>query len=357
MVSGVPPDTTIWVLTDGKAGDETQCLGVTSALGVEPTIKRVQPRPPWVWLGPFAKVPPADRPGRAESPIAPPFPDMVIASGRRAAPYVKAIKEASGGRTFTVILKDPRTGRRAADFLWVPAHDRLRGPNVLATLTSPHRISAEVLAAERATLRPQIAALPEPRVAVLIGGPSKDYRYSDADMARLAGQLERLARAGAALMVTVSRRTPPSLTAIVRAALAPSPHLIYDGSGDNPYPAFLAAAEAIVVTADSVNMVGEAAATGAPVLLFEPTGGSAKIRRFLKGLARHGAVRPFTGTLERFSYPPLDATPTITAEIARRYAEHRAAIAPAPEAPLPSPDPISPPDSPSAADAETPRPA
>ena len=87
-------------------------------------------------------MPPADRPDRAGSPIAPPFPDLVIASGRRAAPYVKAIKQASGGRTFTVILKDPRTGGSAADFLWVPAHDRLRGDNVLATLTSPHRISA-----------------------------------------------------------------------------------------------------------------------------------------------------------------------------------------------------------------------
>ncbi|BAR98045.1 hypothetical protein BV133_452 [Blastochloris viridis] len=333
----------MWVLTDGKAGDETQCLGIAAALGVEPVVKRVTPRPPWVWLGAFAKVPPADRPGRPGSPIAPPFPDMVIASGRRAAPYVKAIKQASGGRTFTVILKDPRTGTSAADVLWVPAHDRLRGANVLTTLTSPHRISAAVLAAERAAPRPQIAALPAPRVAVLIGGPSKDYRYTDADMARLAGQIERLARAGAALMVTVSRRTPRSLVAIVRAALAPWPHLLFDGSGDNPYPAFLALADAVVVTADSVNMVGEAAATGAPVLVFEPSGGSRKIRRFLDGLIRYGAVRPFTGVLERFSYIPLDSTPEITAEIARRYRHHCAALAPAPAPP--SPDPISPPQS------------
>ncbi|NJL08158.1 MAG: nucleoside-diphosphate sugar epimerase, partial [Methylacidiphilales bacterium] len=170
MASGIAPQTTVWILTDGKAGDEGQCLGVAAALGVEPQIRRVRPRAPWVWLGPFAPVPPADRPDRPESPIAPPFPDLIIASGRRAAPYVQAVKQASGGHTFTVILKDPRRGRRAADFLWVPAHDRLRGKNVLVTLTSPHRVSAVALAAERAAPRPEIAALPGPRVAVLIGG-------------------------------------------------------------------------------------------------------------------------------------------------------------------------------------------
>ena len=67
-------------------------------------------------------------------------------------------------------------------------------------------------------------------------------------------------------MVTVSRRTPPALTAIVRAALAPRPHLLYDGTRRQPLPRLPGAADAVVVTADSVNMVGEAAATGAPVL-------------------------------------------------------------------------------------------
>ncbi|BBF93914.1 mitochondrial fission ELM1 family protein [Blastochloris tepida] len=339
MAPGIPRDTTVWILTDGKAGDEVQCLGVAAALDVEPQIRRVRPRAPWVWLGPFAPVPPADRPDRAGSPIAPPFPDLVIASGRRAAPYVQAVKQASGGRTFTVILKDPRRGRRAADFLWVPAHDRLRGKNVMVTLTSPHRVSAAALAAERAALRPEIAALPGPRVAVLIGGPSKDYRYSDADSARLGGDLGRLARSGASLMVTTSRRTPPAVTAIVRAQLAPFPHLLYDGQGDNPYLAFLAAADAVVATADSVNMISEAAATGAPIFVFTPTGGSRKIRRFLDGLARHGALKPFAGMLDGTPYQPLDATPEIAAEIARRFEAHCAALAPPPQ-PEPEPEPV-----------------
>jgi mitochondrial fission protein ELM1 len=34
---------------------------------------------------------------------------------------------------------DPRTGTNSADLIWVPEHDRRRGPNVLSTLTAPHR--------------------------------------------------------------------------------------------------------------------------------------------------------------------------------------------------------------------------
>ena len=49
---------------------------------------------------------------------------------------------------------------------------------------------------------------------------------------------------------------------------------LWDGTGDNPYFAFLALADAIVVTEDSVNMVTEAAGTGKPVYVQELSGRS-----------------------------------------------------------------------------------
>jgi uncharacterized protein len=74
-----------WVLTDGKAGDEAQCLGVAERLGLMAEPRHVKPRPPWVWLMPRGPIDPAEAPDRPGSPIAPPFPDICIASGRRAA--------------------------------------------------------------------------------------------------------------------------------------------------------------------------------------------------------------------------------------------------------------------------------
>ena len=112
----------------------------------------------------------------------------------------------------------------------------------------------------------------------------------------------------------------------MREATAGTPRLFWDGEGDNPYPHFLAHADAFIVPADSVNMTGEPCATGKPVYVFEPEGGSAKFTRFHEALRRHGATRPLPERFERletWSYVPLNSSETIAAEIARRWAKRR----------------------------------
>jgi mitochondrial fission protein ELM1 len=316
----------VWVLTDGKAGDEQQCLGVAEALGGTVEIRRVAPRAPFQWMAPYGPIDPSEAPGRPGSPTAPPFPDVLIASGRRAVPYVRHMKRASKGRVFTVFLKDPVTGTRTADLIWVPEHDALRGPNVVTTLTPPHRITPERLAAARAAPDPRLAPLPRPRVAVLAGGPSKHYGFDAEDAARFLADLAHLAETGAGLMATASRRTPPALRKGLARLVGRCGGFLWDGSGDNPYVALLALADAVVVTADSYNMAGEAAATGAPILVFEPSGGHPKLKRFLAGLEHKGAVQRFTGRLERFAYDPIDSTPTIAEAVRDGLARHRRAL-------------------------------
>lgn len=320
------PDLTAWVLTDGKAGDEQPCIGVAEALGLSPEIRRVAPRPPFSWLMPWGPIDPREAATRAGSPIAPPFPDLVIATGRRAVAYVRAVKAASGGRTFTVILKDPRTGPAAADLIWVPEHDGLRGPNVITTPTSPHRISARRLAEARRDPDPRLAALPGRRVAILAGGDSRHHRFTARDVERFADLVGQLAHGGISLMITPSRRTPAPLRQALAGLAADGRGFFWDGTGENPYVPILALAEAVVVTADSANMVGEAAATGVPVLVFEPSGGHPKLRAFIAALERHGAVKPFAGRLEAATYQPLDSTPRIAEAVLAGLARHRRAL-------------------------------
>ncbi len=80
----------------------------------------------------------------------------------------------------------------------------------------------------------------------------------------------------------------------------------------------LGSADAIVVTADSVSMVSEAAATGKPVHIVELDGGSEKFARFHQAMREAGITRPFNGTLAEWHYPPLDDTARAAAEIRRR---------------------------------------
>jgi hypothetical protein len=123
-------------------------------------------------------------------------------------------------------------------------------------------------------------------------------------------------------MVTPSRRTPSSVLNAVRDAALKNA-FVWDGAGANPYLAILAHAASIIVTGDSVNMVGEALATGKPVQVYEPSGGHRKISAYLDRLEALGAVRRWQGRLETWSTTPINATPMIAAEIARRYRESR----------------------------------
>lgn len=309
---------TVWVLTDGKIGDEGQCIAVAEALGAEPVIRRVAPRALFAAAMPWGGIDPKEAPDKPGSPIAGPFPDLCIASGRRAVPYLRAVKKASGGQTFTVFLKDPRTGTRDADFIWVPEHDRLRGPNVLATTVSPHRFTPEKLAPYRKSPPAPLAALPQPRVAVLVGGRSRDYDFTPADAERFLADLDALS-VHASLMATASRRTPERLAAAVLGLARAKGGYGWDGTGENPYPAMLALADAFVVTADSANMVSEAVSTGKPVFIFEPSlrfGRNARrIRHFIAALEAQGAVRKFQGRLESYAYEPLVSAPKIAAAI------------------------------------------
>ncbi|WP_155912152.1 mitochondrial fission ELM1 family protein [Methylobacterium sp. 77] len=323
------PHVGAWIVTDGKAGDENQCIGIAETLGLDFEIRRVSPRPPFGWLAPWGPIDPRDRPGHRGGALSGPFPEIVIASGRRAVPYLRAIRKATKGRTFTAFLKDPRTGHDTADFIWVPDYDDLRGPNVLTTLTAPHQVTAARLAAARRSPDPRLIGFEKPRVAVLIGGDSRHLSYRAADMKRLLANLTKLSESGSSLMLTVSRRTPAPLRTALHRLVEQKGGFFWDGTGANPYVSMLALADAIVVTSDSANMVGEAVSSGAPVLLFDLPNTYIRHRRLFAGLAMAGALKPFVGRLEDLHYTPLDATPAIAQAMACAYIEHRSRLAPA----------------------------
>lgn len=329
-VTSFPEDArNCWIISDGKAGNLTQCLGVANALGLAPEIKEIRPRGLSRLIAPYGPVSARERFGQPGSQFAAPWPALAIACGRLTTPYIRAIRKASRLKTFTVILLDPKTGANTADLFWVPEHDKRRGANVITTLTSPHRYAPEVIAELRKVMPDDIAALSSPRVAVLIGGPNGDYTYDAQDRERLLQLLRQLSEQRVSLMITCSRRTPPDLVAEIAVATRGSPCIFWEGSGANPYPQFLAHADAFVVTADSVNMVGEACATGKPVHVFFPSGGSAKFARYHSSLAAYGATRPISSAQqmhETWTYAPLYSATVIAAQIVRRYQRRRALL-------------------------------
>lgn len=309
------PDPVCWVISDGKPGMENQCLGLAEAVGLPIVVKRIVTRAPWRWLPPRLWRAPLRAIDRAGDALRPPWPALVIASGRQSVAPAAAIRRVARGRTVCVQIQTPHIDPSRFDLVIVPRHDRLRGENVVRTLGALHRVTTDRLNRAARAFGPRLSALPGPLVAALIGGSNRDYRLTPVAAFDLGRRLGDLARScGGSLAVTVSRRTGAANAAALRDGIgADTPLFFWDGTGENPYFGLLALADVLVVTADSVSMTSEACATGKPVYVASLPGRSDKMGRFHQGLRERGMTRWLEDSIEHWSY----TVPEDTARAAR----------------------------------------
>lgn len=329
------PPIVIWALSDGRAGIEAQAVGLADAIArrrnAQVVVKRIAwkgqlGRLPW-WLNLLPR-----RFMDPSSQIEPPWPDLMIAAGRATLPVAIQMRRWSEGRTFVVQIQDPRTPLHFYDLVAPPNHDRVKGDNVVSITGSPHRLTPARLEADYQAFASRIDALPHPRVAVLVGGRSRAFDLSQERAAAIANSLQLpLEQDGGSLLMTFSRRTPQAARNLLDARLHHLPGIIWNGEGPNPYFAFLAAADYILVTEDSANMATEAASTGKPVFILKMDGQSLKFRLFHEELESRGAARPFGGAFHGWTYEPLQETDRLAGEVLSRMAARTQAPSPSPE--------------------------
>ena len=318
----------IWAVSDGRAGIEAQVVGLANAIARKRSARIVVKRIGWKsWIGrlPWWLTPFPRQLLTPQSDIAPPWPDIWIAAGRATLPLSIRMRRWSGRKTYVVQVQDPRMPTRLFDLVIPPRHDRLEGDNVFSITGSPGRVNAERMAADLQRFQAQLDVLPRPRVAVIIGGKSKAHDISPERAAAMAREIELpVVQEGGSVMVSFTRRTPEPAKNILEARLKHVPGVIWDGEGDNPYFAYLAAADYILVTEDSTNLATDAASTGKPVFVMKMDGESLKFRLFHEDLERLGAARPFGGAFHRWTYEPLAETERAADEVLRRFDARKA---------------------------------
>ncbi len=310
----------IWAVSDGRVGIEAQALGLAEAVArqrpSEIAVKRV------AWRPGFKGLPLTPFPHLAltsDTPIAPPWPDLWIAAGRASLPFSRRIRRWSRGRTFVAQTQDPRGRFSDFDLVIPPIHDEVHGDNVFPIVGAPNRMSAEGFARDLAKFEARLAPLPHPRIAMIVGGRSKTHDLTPERARQMAEDVKAAVQAvDGGLLLSFTRRTPPGARAVLSAALQDLPSWIWDGEGDNPYFAFLAAADTILVTEDSTNLATDAATTGKPIHVLAMDGGGAKFDRFHDDLRRRGVARRFMGTFDDWRYPPLAETDRAAKEILHR---------------------------------------
>ncbi len=294
---------TCWIVVeDGLSGTENQCIGVAKALGVKPEIKRIKLKFPWSFLSPHIHK--DDLSIYTPECLNEPYPDILIAAGRKSVEAARIIRTKTQGKTFTVQLQDPKVPPSDFSLVAVPYHDPLRGENVIVTDGAPNKITPELLAKAKDHFAPLFEPLKTPRIAVLIGGKSKAHDITPIHAQNL---VEKLLPLEGSMMVTASRRTAEDSMGIFQKGLAHDGNFFWDGSGENPYLGMLAWADHILVTEDSVSMMSDAGSTGKPVHIIDVAGGSARLNQFKEHIKALGVARDFTGgPLAEWSYEPLN---------------------------------------------------
>ncbi len=309
----------IWSLSDGKAGHAIQALALAKALStssdavvLEKTTSSFSARhlPAFLitrnWIDPE----------KLCQDCTAPMPDLVVSCGSRASSAALAIKSRYGSHIVNILR--PAYSPSNFDAIVVPNHDKLTGKNIvgcsgaLVEMNTMERL-------RRLKKEGKFATLNGSKIALLIGGGNKVFKFDREVCRRLADDLNVAARkAGATVIAVTSRRSPPETVDILREYLD-SDDYIWNHEEENPYWDAIAVADAIVVTGDSVNMICEACVKGCPVWIYKlPLRGwhsLGKFGHFYAELVEKGHVRIFSGQLENWVSNPLDEMPRVVSEV------------------------------------------
>ncbi len=302
----------IWILQTARAGDNSQVLEIARRLGGNVAVKKIafnalHNLPNWALGASLSSLTP-----EARQQIVPPWPDLVIAAGKRTVPIALWIKAASGRRAKLVQIGRPRAALLNFDLvISTPQYGLPKEPNLveLALPFAPPRSFSEQ---EVSYWQGEWKNLPRPWILVSIGAGKFPLSLGRREIRDFSAKLSRL---GAGLIVIASPRTKQDVLTALAKHLGRCPAKFYPWSrGANPYQVALELADRIVVTSDSMSMVGEAVNSGKPVSIFRLP--------VFKFFPSWSAKRGFAAWLSRqgLLQAPRDMAAVIDSLIAQGYA-------------------------------------
>jgi mitochondrial fission protein ELM1 len=290
------PAPRVWLLLDDRPGHTTQVVGLAEALGWPYETRELRFTP----LNRISnRILGASRLALARArsdALAPPWPDLVIAMGRRTAPVARWIKAQSGGRSKLVQL-GRKAVNAAADFdlavacrhFQLPPH-----PRRIDLLLPPTQVTAARLQQAAVRWPDLFEGAARPHVALLVGGTTAHHRLTPETAARMAADVQAFATSlGGSLTCVTSRRSGTAVEQALRqGAPEASLHCWRRDARENPYLGYLALADILVVTGESESMLAEAADAGKPLHIYpipaKPAGWRARLAGAVLTAARRG---------------------------------------------------------------------
>jgi mitochondrial fission protein ELM1 len=249
----------IWLLLGPRDGDNNQALALAEALGEPFAVKTLAYNMLQrfsLWLPPTL----ASLRRNYRRDLAPPWPEIVIAVGRRSVPIARWVRARSGGRTRVVRIGHPHGQDRLFDLIVTTRQYLTPEADNVALL--PVTMSRFVPPPPPSQAEKEwIDALARPLRLVAIGGPTKYFRLGRQEIIRsIEGDQ------GTTVAVT-SRRTPRQLVDELQRLAEALPRLRLVAGPFPSFSALLGRADEIYVTGDSISMLSEAVQTGKPVAI------------------------------------------------------------------------------------------
>lgn len=243
-----------WVLLGARTGDNNQALALAEALGWPFEVKQLdynRLQSLSVWLPPTA----ATLTGAAKEGLQPPWPELVIAIGRRSVPVARWIRKQSGGEAKLVRIGHPRIDPGLFDLVVTtrqypvpPGDNVMLLPVAMSRFVDPPEPTAQEHKFLDDAGRYRLVA---------IGGATKYWTLPEE---RIIAAIE--APFDGEVVAVTSRRTDPAIVERLRSL----PAMLVDGASPR-FAVLLDHAEEVFVTGDSVSMISEAVLTGKPVAI------------------------------------------------------------------------------------------
>lgn len=221
-------------------------------------------------------------------------PDIVISAGSSVAPVNFVVSRQSMAKSIC-IMRPAHLGAGKFDLVIMPKHDRpARRENVVVTQGALNLIDDWYLKTQAEKIALGLGLKPSSRrfvMGLLIGGDAKGFQLPIESVRLLMRQVKSAAEElNLDILLTTSRRTPQDVDKLVKEELRAYPWcklcvIANERNIPEAVGAILGLSEIVIVSAESISMVSEAASSGKYVLVFGAAAVKGKHRRFLDELA------------------------------------------------------------------------
>lgn len=274
----------VWLLLADKIGDNKQASVVAdiaaSQLGWQIERKQLHCARPWQSKKPRSRATLHHLDKDCLGLVQPPWPDLIIAIGRRlacVAMWIQAQSTKQNKIPTKVVLVGKPAGCSLSRYALIITtrclHFAPPMDNIVALDLPLIYVDEQRIAAARQHWSERFASLPKPLVGILVGGKTDPYAFNAQALNSLMACAHAVQAMGGTAVFSTSRRTPAKLRQMLLQHKG-SIDLI-DGTDStfervpNPHLALIGEADALAVTEDSISMLVEAVRLAKPLSIIK----------------------------------------------------------------------------------------